>query len=134
MMVGSLGILLNYIPIAKGKPIYIPIAGMLITLGTTIWFCINNFIPVEPGIIFFSEARAERFRSSIALIIVCYCLTHMSVLLLAYQKTKKNLLLIIAEAAIAVSGFAYVYILYGWGDGDVGRVVAVGISLSLIHI
>ena len=89
MMLGSLGVLLNYIPIAKSKPIPIPLAGIAITLITVTWFCVDNFIETEGFAGFFG-----RLELGLGLLIGCYCLTHMSLLMLLYRSDRSNALMV----------------------------------------
>jgi len=113
MMIGSLGILLNSIPISKSKPKLIPLLAIMATIATVAWFCFDNFIEIS-GI----EDIFDRVRLGAGLLIVCYCLTHISLLMLTYQKGNKSYLLITTSALIVLSGLTYVSLLSGFVRGE----------------
>ena len=108
MMLGLIGMLLNYLPIAKSKPTLIPMAGMIVVAGTFLWFCFDNLVKLS-GL----GDLVGRFRFDLALLILCYCLTHISLLMLTYQKRGSNLLLQLTCAAVLASGLGYLAILSG---------------------
>jgi hypothetical protein len=128
MMLGSIGVLLNYIPIAKSKPKLIPILGIAISVVTTAWFCFDNFIELEG----FQQAFG-RLRLGVALLVACYCFAHLSLLMLTHRKNHDNMLLVMTGVMIALSGIAYVFLLSGFAVVET-FLLALTIALSLFFI
>ena len=128
LTIGTIGLLLNYLPLAKSKPGLIPKLGMFAVLGTTLWFCFNNFFELKD-----IYAFAERVRVDAILLILCYSLTHSSLLLLAYRPNQKNYLLTAAITAVGISGLAYLTVLSGLGDESIG-VSAALIAMAFFFI
>ena len=115
MMIGTTGVLLNYLPIASSKPPFIPVLGIVVTIATTGWFIFDNFVDIEGLGEFFG-----RFKLGLLLMIVCYCLTHMSLMMLTYRKGRQgNVLLIATLVAIGLSGIGYTFLFCGIGSAEV---------------
>ena len=128
MMIGLLGTLLNYIPIAKSKPKLIPLVAIGTTLATAAWFCFDNFIEINGAAAIF-----DRLRLGTGLLITCYCLTHISLLMLAYRKESSNLLLILTGGVVTLSGISYIIVLWGIVPGENFALVLMG-TISLFFI
>jgi hypothetical protein len=108
MMVGSVGVLLNYLPIAKSKPNVIPFIGIVASVITVVWFCVNDFIKIDD----FGEFIG-RLQINVTLLVICYCLTHVSLLMLTYRRFSGNQLLAVTIVVVALSGLAYVLVFSG---------------------
>lgn len=81
------------------------------TVVTVAWFCFDNFIELNG----FGEFLG-RVRLDMALLVGCYCLTHMSLLMLAYRRGGDNILLAITCLAVALSGLGYFVTLSGFAE------------------
>ena len=108
MMVGSVGVLLNYLPIAKSKPNVIPFIGIVASVITVVWFCVNDFIKIDEIGEFIG-----RLQINATLLVICYCLTHVSLLMLTYRRSSSNQLLTVTIVVVALSGLAYVLVFSG---------------------
>ena len=102
LIVGCVGVLLNYLPIAKGKPKRIPQIGIAMVTGMTGWFIAHGFLAGE------SVGGFLRWlQFGVILAVVAYALTHFSLLLLTYRESSSNFLLWLTGACIGISGVSY---------------------------
>lgn len=128
--VGLVGVLLNYLPIAKGKPNIIPWLAIACVAGTTAWFCLDNFLELNGLGEYF-----QRFKFDAMLMIVCYGLTHMSLLMLTYKRGYSNVLLTVTCVCVGASVLGYVLLFYGVSDelAEAAGLLIIGVS-SLFFI
>ena len=108
LMLGSIGVLLNYIPIAKSKANLISIAGIILTIATTAWFCFGDFTELNG-----SRMHLGRLKHGLGALTVCYCFTHMSLLTMAHRSDSNNFLLIATNVVIILSGIACLFLFSG---------------------
>jgi len=80
-----------------------------------------------------SGRNFDRLRLGTGLLITCYCLTHISLLMLAYRKESSNLLLILTGGVVTLSGISYIIVLWGIVPGENFALVLMG-TISLFFI